>query len=256
MGSTARKIFVEPKRVDISSDYTFTYNANADILEATITQPVKAEIQQAFVQLAPDGGYQTVTAGPYQLGNILTYKSGYTQVSGFQNASGEFVTQATAVIEGLNINQTLTADLVVAQITTVMAPGDSVQSVSFGGSRIENLQIAGHPVVVSVNPNALGSKPVSDGSYFDPANVPAGMAVSDNALSGTILSATSIPEICVAKFGNVSLGQITVTQKPSPGQSGYVYDYRVEMIKADLKGGGVEGCVVVTMADPNGGGKG
>jgi hypothetical protein len=69
MGSTARKIFVEPrrKRADLS-DYTFTYNANADVLEATITQPLQAVLTgQDLVTLAADGTYQTLPAKAYKL---------------------------------------------------------------------------------------------------------------------------------------------------------------------------------------------
>jgi hypothetical protein len=251
MGSTARKIFVEPKRSDLS-DYTFTYNANADVLEATITQPLQATLQQALVSLPPGGGYETATAEAFRLGNLLSYTGGYAQVSGFQNSDGDYVTVATAVIEGLNIQEILTADRVVAQITTIMAPGDSVQSVSFTGSGIYNLQVSGQSVAVSINAEALGAKPANDGSYFE--NVPAGMTASGDKLIGSILTPTSIPQIVVPQFGTISLGQLTVIQTPQP-QASYAYDYKVVMIKADLSGG-AQGCVIVAAADPNGTGKG
>jgi hypothetical protein len=215
MGSTARKIFVEPrrKRADLS-DYTFTYNANADVLEATITQPLQAVLTgQDLVTLAADGTYQTLPAKAYKLGNILSYTGGYTQVSGFQNAEGDFVTLATAVVEGVNILEILKADRVVAQITSVMAPGDSVQSVSFAGSAIENLQINGQSITVSVNPNAMGPQPAGDGSYFDASNVPAGMTVSGDQLSGSVLTSTSIAQIVVPNFGTVSIVQLSLYVK-------------------------------------------
>jgi hypothetical protein len=249
MGSTARNI------IDISSGGPFTYDANAAVLEATITQPLQQELPgQASSTLGENGGYLNTVAKPYQLKNILSYSGGYSQVSGFQDANGDNVTLATAVIEGLNILEILTADRVVAQITSVMAQGDKVQSVSFVGSRFENLRIADQPVVVSVNPDALGAKPADGGSYFDPGNVPAGMTVSGNTLSGTILTATSVPQIIVPNFGTVSLGQLTVAR--TEGKNGWVYDYKVVMIEADLNGGGVQGNVVIAMADPNGGGGG
>jgi hypothetical protein len=257
MGSTARKIFVETERSE-KSDYVFSYDADAQVLEASITQPVipKPPAQAPLVTLAPDGAYQNVPAGPFQLGNILSYTGGYSQVSGFQNSDGNYVTLATAVIEGLNILETLTADRVVAQITTVMTPGNPVQSVSFAGSRICNLQILGHAVPVSVNQNALGPQPPDNGSYFDPSNLPAGMTVTGDELSGTILTPTTIPQLVVPNFGTVSLGQLMVTRTIPEDQTEYVYDYKVVMIQVDLSGGGAEGCVTVVMADPNGGGRG
>jgi hypothetical protein len=250
MGSTARKV------VDISSSNTFTYNADAAVLVASITQPLQEELSgQASSTLGENGGYQNTVAKPFQLKNILSYSGGYSQVSGFQNADGDYVTLATAVIEGLNILEILTADRVVAQITTVMAQGDSVQTVSFVGSRFENLRIADQSVVVSVNPDALGAKPADDGSYFDPGNVPAGMTVSGDTLSGSILTATSVPQIIVPNFGTISLGQLTVTREKPEGEDYYVYDYKVVMIQADLNGGGVQGSVGIAMADPNGTGQ-
>jgi hypothetical protein len=162
------------------------------------------------------------------------------------------VTLATAVVEGLNILEILTADRVVAQITTVMTPGNPVQSVSFAGSIIDNLQISNQSIAVSVNPNALGPQPASGASYFDAPNVPTGMSVAGNELWGSILMATSIQQIIAPSFGTVSLGKLKVTRKASPDQTGYVYDYAVEMIRVDLSGGGAEGCVVVAASDPNG----
>jgi hypothetical protein len=252
MGSTARKIFVEPKR-DSLSNYKFTYNASADVLEATITQPLQATLEEALATLPPTGGYVTATAKPFQLGKLISYTGGYAQVSGFQNPEGNYVTVATAVVEGLNIQEILSADRVVAQITTTMAPGDSVQSVSFEGSSISNLQVSSNLITVSVNADALGAKPADGGSYFD--NVPVGMTASSNTLTGTILTPTSIPQIVLAGFGTISLAQLTVTQTPKP-QAGYTYDYKLVMIKADLSGGGADGCVIVAMGDPNGGGGG
>jgi hypothetical protein len=258
MGSTARKIFVEPRReqADTSSNYIFTYDADAFVLEANITQPLMETLEQGFLTLAGDGAYQTLAVKPFQLGNILSHKGGYSQVGGYENSQGEYITFATAVIKGLNILETLSADRVVAQITTTMTPGESVQSVSFTGASIENLKINGVLVPVSVNSSALGPKPANGGSYFDSGNVPAGMAVSGDQLSGSILTPTSTPEVPQPTFGTVSLGKLTVTRTIPQGQTGYVYDYRVDMIMVDLHGGGAEGCVKVGMADPNGGGGG
>lgn len=258
MGSTARKIFAEPgpRPVDTLSNYTFTYNADAAVLEVNLTQPLQEDLEQGLITLAPDGTYQTVSVEPYQLGNIISHQGGYSQVGGFQSSDGNFVTLATAVIEGLNILETLTADRVVAQITTIMTPGNPVQSVSFTGSIIDNLQISNQSIAVSVNPNALGPQPANGGSYFDAPNVPSGMSVTDNELSGSILMATSLQQIVASSFGTVSLGKLKVTRKVSPGQSGYAYDYSVEMIRVDLSGGGAEGCIVVAASDPNGTGRG
>jgi hypothetical protein len=258
MGSTARKIFGEPgpRPVDTLSNYSFTYDADAEVLAVNLTQPLRENLEQGLITLAGDGAYQTVSVKPFQLGKIISHQGGYSQVGGFQNSDGNYVTLATAVIEKLNILETLTADRVVAQITTIMTPGNPVQSVSFSGSVIDNLQISNQPIAVSINPNALGSQPANGGSYFDAPNVPVGMAVAGDQLTGSVLAPTSIQQIVASSFGTVSLGKLTVTRSIPPDQTDYVYDYAVTMIRVDLSGGGAEGCVTVVMADPNGQGKG
>jgi hypothetical protein len=151
------------------------YYAEANVLTADLEQPLKDKIRpQAFVKLPRDGQYQFSQADPFRFEGILSYKSGYTQVAGHPSSKiAGFTTLATSVLEGLNVLDVVTADRVVAQISTVHpAYGTGqVPSVTFLGTRFDNLRIAGHKVEVERSLDILGPKPVDDESYFDNRDV-------------------------------------------------------------------------------------
>ncbi len=71
----------------------------------------------------------------------------------------------TTAVEGLNVLDVVTADRVVGQTITEHPLEGYVPSVSFLGTRFENLRIAGHPVDLDVDLNILGAKPDNDAPY-------------------------------------------------------------------------------------------
>ncbi|HEX8814283.1 MAG TPA: hypothetical protein VF753_02175 [Terriglobales bacterium] len=147
------------------------YHADADVFNAVIEEPVKRRVdKQAFVRLPKEGGYDYRRAEPLQVEGLISYRSGYTQVAGNPSAKhGGVSTLATSVIEDLNVLDVLTADRVVGQIFTEHPEHGTgqVPSVSFLGTRFENLRIAGHKIEVEPVLDILGPKPDDDGSYFD-----------------------------------------------------------------------------------------
>src|SRR5580698_11284354 len=152
-------------------DVVHDYYAEATVLSAELEQPLRDEIKpRAHVKLPKDGHYQFKQADPFRFEGILSYQSGYTQVAGHPSSKvAGFTTLATSVLEGLNVLDVITADRVVAQISTVHpAYGKGqVPSVTFLGTRFDNLRIDGHAVEVERNLEILGPKPVDDESYFD-----------------------------------------------------------------------------------------
>src|SRR5580704_894296 len=150
-----------------------TYHGEADLLEMEIKEPFQQKVRpQAKVKLYGDGEdshYQFKHAGPFRLEGIASYQSGYTQVAAARSTKHErrYSTLVTSVVEGLNILDILTADRVVAQITTAHPIDGAVPEVSFLGTRFENLRIAGQKVELDTNLNILGPRPVQDKSYFD-----------------------------------------------------------------------------------------
>ena len=150
------------------------YHAEADILKADLEQPFHERIRpQAYVKLKGESHYQFKYAPHFRLEGILSYQSGYTQVAGHRSSKPGhgYATLTTSVIEGVNILEVLTADRVVAQISTEHPLDGAVPSVSFLGTRFENLRIAGHELDIDTNLEILGPKPAKDGSYFDQQSV-------------------------------------------------------------------------------------
>ena len=78
---------------------------------------------------------------------------------------GASVTLATSVVENLNILNVVTADRVVAQISTTHFPDQYVPEVTFLGTHFENLRIARHKVIPILNLKLAGQKPENDQHY-------------------------------------------------------------------------------------------
>jgi len=144
------------------------YFAEAFALEGYLRRPLEQKIYpQAFVSLPAEGGYRSERADNYRLEGVISFRSAYTQVAGTKSlkAGHGMTTLATAVVEGLNILDVVTADRIVAQIGTDYMTDRFVPSVTFLGSRFENLRIAGHPVHLEFEPDLLGERTHGDVPY-------------------------------------------------------------------------------------------
>ncbi len=146
------------------------YHAEATAIAGCLDFPLAQEIHsQAAVSLSEKGGYRSQRAERYQLESVISYRSAYTQVAGnLETKPGHgWSTLATSVIEGLNVLDIVTADRIVAQISTDHPLVGYVPTVTFLGTRFENLRIAGHPVKVELDTNLFGEKPGGDAPYSD-----------------------------------------------------------------------------------------
>jgi hypothetical protein len=156
-------------------DAVHNYYAEASVLSAGLEQPLKDEIKpRVHVKLPKDGHYQFKQADPFRFEGIVSYQSGYTQVAGHPSSkTAGFTTLATSVLEGLNVLDVVTADRIVAQISTVhpVYGTGQVPSVTFLGTRFDNLRIGGHKVEVERNLDILGPRHEDDHSYFDDRDV-------------------------------------------------------------------------------------
>ncbi len=147
------------------------FDANAFAFSADLQTPRRVEIKEAVVQLPSTGGYRYLPAEAIREGGIVSHGGGYAQVAGRTGADGSAITLSTAVIEDLNILDVLTCDRVVAQITTEHALNNLVPSVSFLGTRFDNLRIAGQEIVIDPYHDILGAKPNNDESYLNDSGV-------------------------------------------------------------------------------------
>ena len=161
-----------------NNGWTHTYHAEANALSGSLRLPVEQKIKpQAFAKFRDThDGYFSEQAKPYRLEGIISFQSAYTQASGHRSAKPGhgFVTLATAAVEKLNVLEVVTADRVVAQISTEHPEGakgqerEGAPSVTFLGTHFDNLRIAGHKVEVDLNLGLVGNRPVGDGLYISP----------------------------------------------------------------------------------------
>jgi hypothetical protein len=286
----------QPKQPQSAESADHTYYADANVLTAKIEQPIVEDFRsEASVKLPDEGGYDYKPAAAFRLKGIVSYESGYAQVAGHPNtkAAGGFTTLATAAVENLNILDVITADRIVGQISTqhpnYSEDEDAVPSVTFLGTRFDNLRIAGHKVEVERHLDILGPKPPRRKSYFDESRVLG--EISDQYAA--IKKAKNLPEwaseqyrwdrkgaqrngsmkcslvrgvngapgtsfghvIDLPHFGKIFLGELTVERKP-PQQPGdpETYIFHLTMVRTDL-GCLAQGKIGVIVMDSNGGGK-
>lgn len=268
------------------------YHAEADIFKADLEQPFHEKVRpQASVKLHGESHYQFKYAPPFRLEGILSYQSGYTQVAGHCSSKPDhgYATLTTSVIEGLNILEVLTADRIVAQISTEHPLDGAVPSVSFLGTRFENLRIAGHRLDIDTNLDILGPKPANDGSYFDQESVQNEISQQYQTLStasnrpkwaqdrypsngaakqeadrfdcSLVNAVRNYPGAFghvfeIPHFGKFFLGELKVKREKAPTPTDYdTYRFVLTMIRMEL-GCPVVGSGSIGTCDSNGQGKG
>lgn len=153
---------------------THDFHASATIISGHLKLPLEREIRpQAYAQLHSDGGYFSERIENFSIEGVLSIRSAYTQVSGNRSTKvGQgWTTLTTTTIEGLNVLEVVTADRIVGQTITEHPPEGYVPSISFLGTRFENLRIAGKPVELEIDHNILGEKPDGDGTYAKDASL-------------------------------------------------------------------------------------
>jgi hypothetical protein len=248
------------------------YNADATVIEGHLVLPFEQEIgRQGQASLSAKGGYFSQRVENYRLGEVISIRSAYTQVAGnpSDKPEGGWNTLTTVVLEGLNILEVLTADRIVGQVITDYPSHGYVPSISFLGTRFENLRIAGRPVNLDLDLGILGPKPADDQPYgLDPdlkrrisgqynriresKNLPAEKLERYNRLSSSL----GIPEevecclvnhasgdypgsscghlIHVPHFGWIGLGEVRVTYKEVKERGEILRKTTVHLTMVDL----------------------
>lgn len=270
---------------------THIFHADAKILEGNLRLPLVQQIHpQAHAQLAPEGGYKSQHSTGYRLEGVFSYGAAHSQVAGNQGTKpGQgWCTLSTAVLEDLNILEVLTADRVVGQILTEYPLEGYVPSISFLGTRFENLRIAGHPVELDFDLELLGPKPENDAAYTSHPGVqsrvssqydrilghqelPANLRERYNLLSNSLGSpeavecslvnhasgpypGTSFGHIIhIPGFGTITLGKLTVTQEDFVPDTDIAKKTTVQltMVELDL-GCAIHGTMMLVHGGSNG----
>jgi hypothetical protein len=268
------------------------YHAEATALGGHLRLPLVQEIKpQAHVKLPCEGGYISQRAENYRLESVISFRSAYTHVAGnrSEKAGDGFTTLVTTAIEGLNVLDVLTADRVVGQIITDHPIDGLVPTVSFLGTRFENLRIAGHLVEVDFDPDILGPKPANDAPYTSDAEflarverqyqrirahkqLPEELAERYNRLSSTLGSREAVEcslvnqasgsypgpsfghMIKIPHFGTITLGKLTLKHEDCHKETGIPKKTIVKLTMVDLAlGCAVHGNVPIGDGGANGG---
>jgi hypothetical protein len=146
--------------MDASQERVFHYHAASNALGGVLTHPYKSVISsEANTALANAGGYNASKTVPYHLDHVLHCDKAYTHATGGEE-DGYWATLTSAVLEGVNLLEVVTADKIVAQISSKHPKKGHHPIVSFVGSQFVNLRINGQPIEVTLDVHPLPGKPV------------------------------------------------------------------------------------------------
>ncbi len=232
----------------------YHYHAHAHAFSGELVRPIKNSIEaQAGVSLPYLGGHGRASVENFSLNHLVTFRQGYSHVSGSKGPNGNHTSHTTVAIEGLNILDVVTADHVVARLTSDHDPAEREGHIITMGSRFDNLRISGCPVDVELDHELfLKAKNITDlskqvaslkksGRIADESN---GVVICslvkkiDLKCSGTDVQGHVV---IVPQFGKIHFGELI----SSHGSK------RITMMRLEL-GSPVEGQLVMASAFING----
>jgi hypothetical protein len=125
---------------------SFAYNASAVALGGRIVLPSQTTIfSQASAALVPTGGEGKDTVRNFDYNGIVTFDEASVYVTGSQNGD-VFNTLSTVSIRNLNVLNVLHVDFMVGSITSRHEKGKEEGDITFQGTSVDNLRIAGKRV--------------------------------------------------------------------------------------------------------------
>jgi hypothetical protein len=131
----------------------YHYNAQGHGLSARFERPLQHLIEvQGATSLPTIGGHGNSRVNNFKFQEFVSFSSAYSHVSGSLNhADGTYTTLVTATIENLNILDVVTADRIVARLSSQHPVEHDEPHIVFVGSKFDNLQIAGCCVKVELD---------------------------------------------------------------------------------------------------------
>jgi hypothetical protein len=145
--------------INATIDRVFFYHGHGAALGGTITRPFNAVIQtQAAAAVPITGGHGRAQVGRFvfphkQAGvpDVVSFDSAETEVTGSEQ-NGTYTTVVTTTVNGLNVCDVLTADKVIAKLTSTRNLSTDVETrVEPTGCDIKGLKILGKPVTVELD---------------------------------------------------------------------------------------------------------
>lgn len=135
----------------------FHFHAEAHAFSGRFHRPIPYPIEaQASVSLPTIGGHAHARVENFRAEHLARFKSAFCHVSGSWHDDHKAVTtHSTATIEGLNILDFITAERIVAHLTSEHRVGEAEGHIVALGSTFDGLKIAGHDVKVTLRHNLL-----------------------------------------------------------------------------------------------------
>jgi len=131
---------------------TFHYHACAHAFSGNFTRPFNETIDvQAASSLPIIGGHGSSRVENFRFREFVSFRKGYTHVSGAHQDDGSNNTLVTSTVEGLNLFDVVTADRIVARLYSKHLPNEPEGSITTVGSKFENLRIAGCKTDIKLN---------------------------------------------------------------------------------------------------------
>jgi len=147
------------------------YHAEAHVLSGELQRPVEQKIEKhAPVSLKDQrGGHLTRFTEDISIEGLISYKRGHTRVSGSRSLKHKgWVTLSTSILEGLNVFEIVSADRVVAQLSTDHPlENGHVPRVTFLGTQFNGIRLGGFPLNLEVDLGICGDKPAGDHAYLE-----------------------------------------------------------------------------------------
>lgn len=127
----------------------FYFHAVGHAFSAKFCRPFEHVIEaQAATSLPTIGGHANARVENFKEHHFVSFRHAHTHVSGSWQDEETVVTHATSTVEGLNILNFITADRIVARLTSEYRRGRKEAHIIAIGSQFDNLRIAGHAVKV------------------------------------------------------------------------------------------------------------
>ena len=134
----------------------FYFHADANSLGGYLENPYRAIPSQASVSLPAAGGSASARVSDFRYEEVLSCRSTYTHAAGRPiKTNGPWTARVTAVAEGINVLNVLTAERVVSRVFVEHPEDGGPPKISFAGSHIHGLRFRGKEVEVSLNSTLL-----------------------------------------------------------------------------------------------------
>jgi hypothetical protein len=239
----------------------YLYNANALGLAGSIRRPFQQIIEnQASTCLGTIGGIGSAQVENFSFAEIVSFRRAFAQTYGGLASDGQtHSTSAQVAIEGLNVLDIVTADRVVASVSSRYREGEEEPRIVVAGTHFENLRILGESVAAELETHffdendtfakfehALPKLPQDLFRKWLPADPRApklysGSLVERVSLQSDLRLKRSGSLIEIADFGRIYLAEFLI--QPSHRQ--------LNMVRLEL-GSPVAGSLVIASASCNG----